>query len=109
MHGVDIPTLKWPTADFPRYKYPLAENHRENRAEDARCLATVEEQIHRMTKEGTPVAGIMFEPIQAEGGDFHGSKEFFQVSEHFIRISFTVFGLMSVSMTSKQRTLYNDF
>ena len=32
-------------ADFPRYKYPLAENTRENEAEDERCLAQVEELI----------------------------------------------------------------
>ena len=32
-------------ADFPRYKYPLAENIRENEEEDERCLAQVEELI----------------------------------------------------------------
>ena len=54
---------------------------RENHAEDARCLATVEELIEKQTKLGIPVAGMMVEPIQAEGGDYHGSKEFFQVSD----------------------------
>jgi 4-aminobutyrate aminotransferase/(S)-3-amino-2-methylpropionate transaminase len=78
IHGVDIPTLPWPKADFPRYKYPLEEFVRENRAEDIRCLATVEEQIEKQSKIGIPVAGIIVEPIQAEGGDYHGSKEFFQ-------------------------------
>ena len=52
---------------------------RENQAEDQRCLATVEEQIENQEKAGIPVAGIIVEPIQAEGGDNHGSKEFFQV------------------------------
>lgn len=65
---------------FCRYKYPLEENVRENKEEDARCLATVEEQIHNQAKLGIPVAGIIIEPIQAEGGDNHGSKAFFQVS-----------------------------
>ena len=35
--------------------------------------------IEKQAKEGIPVAGIIIEPIQAEGGDNHGSKEFFQV------------------------------
>lgn len=78
IHGVDIPVLPWPKADFPRYKYPLEENVRENAAEDQRCLATVEEQIERQNKLGVPVAGMIIEPIQAEGGDYHASKEFFQ-------------------------------
>merc|ERR1719492_373030 len=77
IHGVDIPTLPWPKADFPRYKYPLEEFVRENQAEDERCLATVEEQIENQAKIGIPVAGMIVEPIQADGGDNHGSKEFF--------------------------------
>ena len=64
---------------FFRYKYPLEEFVRENAKEDERCLATVEEQIEKQAKEGIPVAGVIIEPIQAEGGDNHGSKEFFQV------------------------------
>ena len=80
MHGVDIPQIKWPKAEFPRYKYPLEEHTRENRSEDDRCLASVEDHIHNQTKVGCPVAGILVEPIQAEGGDHHGSKHFFQVS-----------------------------
>lgn len=78
IHGVDIPTLPWPKADFPRYNYPLKDNVRENQAEDERCLANVEELIEKQAKLGIPVAGMMVEPIQAEGGDYHGSKEFFQ-------------------------------
>ena len=34
--------------------------------------------IEKQAKAGIPVAGIIVEPIQAEGGDNHGSKEFFQ-------------------------------
>ena len=62
-----------------RYKYPLEEFVQENKNEDNRCLATVEELIEKQSKEGVPVAGMIIEPIQAEGGDNHGSKEFFQV------------------------------
>ena len=60
-----------------RYRYPLHDNLRENQAEDDRCLANVEEHIENQTKLGAPVAGVIVEPIQAEGGDYHGSKEFF--------------------------------
>jgi len=78
IHLVDIPLMGWPTTDFPRYKYPLHENKRENQAEDARCLALVEESIEQQLKNNQPIAGIIVEPIQSEGGDHHGSAEFFQ-------------------------------
>ena len=70
-----------------RYKYPLKDNVRENQAEDKRCLASVEEHIERQSKRGVPVAGMVVEPIQAEGGDYHGSKEFFQVLTNSLLIS----------------------
>jgi len=78
IQGVDIPTLSWPKADFPKYKYPLHEHLRENVQEDERCLAQVEELIEKATKDGQPVAGIISEPIQSEGGDNHASSSFFQ-------------------------------
>ena len=62
-----------------RYQYPLDEFSRENKSEDSRCLASVEEMIEKQAKMGIPVAGIIIEPIQAEGGDNYASKEFFQV------------------------------
>ena len=66
-----------------RYKYPLEENVRENKAEDQKCLESVEDMVEKQAKMGIPVAGIIVEPIQAEGGDNYGSKEFFQVSFNF--------------------------
>lgn len=78
IHKVDIPAFDWPIASFPQYKYPLEENVRENIAEDDRCIAEVEEKIELYNKKGVPVAGILAEPIQAEGGDNQGSNEFFQ-------------------------------
>lgn len=78
IHKLDIPALDWPIASFPRYKYPLEEHVAENQAEDRRCLAEVEEQMERFNKAGRFVAGVVIEPIQAEGGDHHGSPEFFQ-------------------------------
>ena len=59
-------------------RYPLEENTRENEAEDRRCLAQVEDIIEEQKRKGCPLAGLIVEPIQSEGGDFHGSKEWFQ-------------------------------
>lgn len=38
----------------------------------------VEDLINKFNKKGKPVAGIVVEPIQSEGGDNHASNEFFQ-------------------------------
>ncbi|KAG5899124.1 hypothetical protein JTB14_021624 [Gonioctena quinquepunctata] len=78
IHKLDIPGFDWPTASFPKYKYPLEENVKENKAEDEKCLAEVEELIEKYNKKGCPVAGIVVEPIQSEGGDNEASPEFFQ-------------------------------
>lgn len=79
IHKIDIPAFDWPTASFPAYKYPLDENIRENQQEDKRCLAHVEELFEKYkTEKKIPVAGVIVEPIQAEGGDNHASPEFFQ-------------------------------
>lgn len=77
IHKLDVPAFDWPIAKFPRYKYPLEENQRENKEEDQRCLAKVEELIHEY-KNKAPVAAVIVEPIQAEGGDHHGSPDFFK-------------------------------
>jgi len=78
VHKLDIPTMDWPIASFPRYKYPLEDNVRENEEEDARCLAEVEQLFETWNKKGRFVAGVVVEPIQSEGGDHHGSPAFFQ-------------------------------
>lgn len=78
IHKIDIPSFDWPIAPFPKYKYPLEENVRENAQEDARCLAEVESLFEQYAKKGVPVAGVIIEPIQSEGGDNEASPEFFQ-------------------------------
>lgn len=78
IHKIDIPSFDWPIASFPKYRYPLEENVRENAQEDARCLAEVEGLIEAYKQKGIPVAGIIVEPIQSEGGDNEASPEFFQ-------------------------------
>lgn len=78
IHKIDVPAFDWPAASFPVYKYPLADNVQENKKEDERCLAEVEDLISSWKKKGVPVAGVVVEPIQSEGGDNEASPEFFQ-------------------------------
>ena len=96
IHKIDVPLAAWPVSDFPRYKYPLDQFTRfpflfwkeifvgndmflrENDAEDERCLAMAEDVIAGSEKSGSPVTGVIVEPIQAEGGDHHGSNKWFQ-------------------------------
>lgn len=79
IHKVDIPAFDWPTASFPKTKYPLEQHAAENAAEEARCLAEVETLLQQSGKNNTStIAGMIIEPIQAEGGDNHASPAFFR-------------------------------
>lgn len=78
IHKLDFPAPDWPWVRFPDLKYPLEENVAENRAEERKVLEEVEDKIEEYNKKGLPVAGIITEPIQAEGGDNYASAEFFQ-------------------------------
>jgi 4-aminobutyrate aminotransferase/(S)-3-amino-2-methylpropionate transaminase len=78
IHKIDVPAFDWPVAHFPMYKYPLEDNITENKQEDKKSLEDVERLMDAWKKKGIPVAGIIVEPIQAEGGDNHGSPAFFQ-------------------------------
>jgi 4-aminobutyrate aminotransferase / (S)-3-amino-2-methylpropionate transaminase len=74
IHKLDIPAFDWPRAPFPALKYPLEQHVEENAAEEQRCLAEAE----RIIKEfHNPVAAVIIEPIQSEGGDNHASPAFF--------------------------------
>ncbi|GAB1610749.1 4-aminobutyrate aminotransferase, mitochondrial-like [Argonauta hians] len=77
-HKLDFPQPDWPIAPFPYLRYPLEENERENREEEDRCLAQVEELIDKYSRMKHPVAGVCIEPIQGEGGDNHATPYFFQ-------------------------------
>eukprot|EP01113_Clastostelium_recurvatum_P020270 TRINITY_DN2406_c0_g1_i1.p1 TRINITY_DN2406_c0_g1~~TRINITY_DN2406_c0_g1_i1.p1 ORF type:complete len:503 (+),score=157.80 TRINITY_DN2406_c0_g1_i1:157-1509(+) len=77
IHKLDIPAFDWPAAPFPLLRYPLEDpaNAAFNKKEEARCL----EEVDRLIKSWhIPVAGVIVEPIQAEGGDNHASPAFFQ-------------------------------
>lgn len=77
MARVDIPVFDWPKAPFPVLKYPLTKYGRENKAEEDKCLEMARQAIIDSNNAGKPVAGIIVEPIQAEGGDNHASADFF--------------------------------
>lgn len=85
IHKIDVPSFDWPIASFPKYKYPLEENKRENEAEDRRCLAEVQELMQDYKRRDIPVAGVIVEPIQSEGGDNEASPEFFQELQKICR------------------------
>ncbi|CCF58966.1 hypothetical protein KAFR_0F03700 [Kazachstania africana CBS 2517] len=77
IHKLDLPAFRWPHAEFPFYEYPLddPENKTKNQKEDDRCLKIVEELINSWD---IPIAAILIEPIQSEGGDNHASPYFLQ-------------------------------
>ncbi|KAH8411152.1 hypothetical protein KR222_008744, partial [Zaprionus bogoriensis] len=78
IHKIDVPSFSWPIAAFPQYKYPLEDNIAENRKEDEKCISEVEYLIEAYKKKDNPVAGVIVEPIQSEGGDNEASPEFFR-------------------------------
>ncbi|KAK2875612.1 hypothetical protein FQN49_001572 [Arthroderma sp. PD_2] len=75
IHKLDIPAFDWPRASFPKLRYPLDQFASENAAEEKRCL----EEAEKVIKEfHNPVAAVVVEPVQSEGGDNHASPAFFQ-------------------------------
>ncbi|XP_053392836.1 4-aminobutyrate aminotransferase, mitochondrial-like isoform X3 [Mercenaria mercenaria] len=78
LHKLDFPMPAWPHVRFPDLKYPLEEFVEENRAEENKILEEVEDKIEEYNKKGLPVAGVIVEPVQCEGGDNFASADFFQ-------------------------------
>lgn len=75
IHKLDIPAFDWPQASFPVLKYPLEHYEAENAAEVQRCLEEAEDVIKNYHN---PVAAVVIEPVQSEGGDNHAPPTFFQ-------------------------------
>lgn len=75
IHKLDIPSFDWPSAPFPKLQYPLEQFSSENAAEEQRCIDEVERVLDTAIK---PVAAVVVEPIQSEGGDNHASASFFR-------------------------------
>lgn len=74
IHKLDIPSFDWPSAPFPKLQYPLDQFSVENAAEEQRCIDEVERILDTSSK---PVAAVVVDPIQSEGGDNHASESFF--------------------------------
>jgi 4-aminobutyrate aminotransferase/(S)-3-amino-2-methylpropionate transaminase len=72
---LDIPSFDWPSAPFPKLRYPLDQFSADNAAEEQRCIDEVERILDTSSK---PVAAAVVEPIQSEGGDNHASASFFR-------------------------------
>merc|ERR1712048_1162676 len=77
VHKIDVPAFDWPTAPFPRLKYPLDDNKDYNAAEEQRCFEAVRTIFQERIDQGRPVAGMIVEPVLSEGGDLHASTSFF--------------------------------
>ncbi|KAJ2718508.1 hypothetical protein GGI07_005729 [Coemansia sp. Benny D115] len=75
IHKLDIPAFRWPRAPFPQLRYPLDKWAEENAQEERRCL---EETERILRSNAVPVAAVIVEPVQSEGGDRHASPEFFR-------------------------------
>ncbi|KAF9346995.1 4-aminobutyrate transaminase [Mortierella sp. AD094] len=76
LHKLDIPAFSnWVPGPFPNLKYPLEKHQAENEKEEKRCLEEVEK---KMKNAKSPIAALIVEPIQSEGGDNHASPRFFQ-------------------------------
>lgn len=78
IHKIDVPAFDWPAVEFPRLKYPLADHEAENKKIEDQAITSVEEEINIWKAKGRPVAALIVEPIQSEGGDFHASPGFFR-------------------------------
>ncbi|KAJ1658253.1 4-aminobutyrate transaminase, partial [Dispira simplex] len=74
IHTLDIPAFPWPMAPFPKFKYPLDKHAEDNGTEEQCCLIKLENVLESCP---IPVATMVIEPIQSEGGDNYASPTFF--------------------------------
>ncbi|MFA6438332.1 MAG: L-lysine 6-transaminase [Bacteriovoracaceae bacterium] len=71
-----FPKFKWPRVHNPSIKFPLNdENLKQVMEEEQLALKQIKEAIINNPDD---IAALIMEPIQAEGGDNHFRKEFFQ-------------------------------
>lgn len=95
VHKMDFPSVDWPIVDFPAIKYPMEEHLEYNQAEEARCLNMTREKIQEYSKK-CPVAGMIIEPIQGEGGDNFASAQFFRSLQQICKENGVYFGVDEV-------------
>ena len=73
-YKIDIPAFNWPAAPFPKLKYPLEKNIEYNKQNEESCINST---IDIIKNNKIPIAAMIVEPIQSEGGDNHASSYFF--------------------------------
>jgi 4-aminobutyrate aminotransferase/(S)-3-amino-2-methylpropionate transaminase len=80
IHKLDVPHFDWPMAPFPELFFPLDKFEEQNAAEEDRCLEEVRKllQYSQNGVMSTTIAGMIIEPIQAEGGDNYASDSYFR-------------------------------
>ncbi|CAG9325460.1 ABAT_4 [Blepharisma stoltei] len=74
IYKIGQPKLDWPKAPFPDIKRPYHLNESHNIKEEQKCLAEVE-KVFKSAKK--PIAGVIIEPVMAEGGDKSASPNFY--------------------------------
>ncbi|MFO8061777.1 MAG: L-lysine 6-transaminase [bacterium] len=71
-----FPQFDWPRVDSPYLKFPVDDSELERvKKEEDRVIEQIKQHI---ADDGDDIAGILIEPIQAEGGDNHFRSEFFK-------------------------------
>ncbi len=70
-----FPKFDWPRIENPFVRHPEAERLPETEAAEARALTAIEAALDAHPDD---IAGLIVEPIQGEGGDFHFRREFFE-------------------------------
>ena len=72
IHKVGFPAYNWPGVAFPEIKHPYFSNEAHNIEEENKSLAQVETVLRT-----SAIAGVIIEPILAEGGDKIASGNFY--------------------------------
>lgn len=73
IYKLDVPMMDWPRGPFPQYLYPLEEHVKQNKQEDQKCLEEIEDTVYSCLNK-YPVAAVIAEPIQSEGGEMLSSS-----------------------------------
>jgi 4-aminobutyrate aminotransferase/(S)-3-amino-2-methylpropionate transaminase len=71
---VGIPAFDWPAVRFPELKHPYSAHEEHNKAEEAQALDELRTLFKTSKKH---LAGLIVEPILAEGGDLIASPSFY--------------------------------
>lgn len=69
-----FPHFNWPSAPFPKLKYPYKNHIEENNIKEAKCLEITE----KIVKENKNLTAMIVEPVQAEGGDNWATPNYFR-------------------------------